>query len=82
MRRKGFRNGVSDIVIACPVGRYHGAYIELKRDEKAEITDDQKSWIKRMRYAGYYGDIAIGLDWAIETTQNFLSGKPPLFDFG
>lgn len=44
LKAQGFKNGVSDIVIAYPVRKdlvdssiefYHGAYIELKRDREA-----------------------------------------------
>lgn len=79
LRSKGWRNGVSDIVIAYPAGGYHGAYIELKRDAKSVISPEQIEWCALTRQVGYYADIVTGLDGAIQATQNFLAGKPPIW---
>lgn len=77
LKAKGFRNGVSDIVIALPIGKFHGAYIELKRDTKSVRRPDQIQWLTLMRSVGYYAALAFGLDEAITRVQEFLLGKDP-----
>ena len=74
MKAQGLKPGVSDICIALPVGRWHGAYIEMKRDRKSKVTDEQKEWLTLMASVGYYTGIAPGLDSAIEHTKTYLKG--------
>jgi hypothetical protein len=71
---QGLRPGVSDIVIAYPVGPHHGAYMELKRDRKSKVSDDQIDWLARVRMVGYFGEFCYGLDDAILKTQRYLTG--------
>lgn len=60
LKKQGFRTGVSDIVIAHPGGGYHGAYIEIKRDRRTPVSDDQYSWLARMTEVGYFTRLARG----------------------
>lgn len=75
LKKQGFKNGVSDIVIAFPLHGYHGAYIELKRDKRSPISDDQTTWQSRMKTAGYFTAIAVGLDEALAAVRTYWSGK-------
>lgn len=75
LKRQGFKPGVSDIVIAFPLHGYHGAYIELKRDKHSPIGDDQVTWRERMKSAGYFSEIAVGLDEALAAVRRYWSGK-------
>ena len=76
LKKQGFKKGVSDIVISFPLHGYHGAYIELKKDKKAPVTDEQKRWLERMQDVGYYTVLAVGLDAAIKCVQDYVAGKP------
>jgi hypothetical protein len=78
LRGQGFKTGVSDLVIAYPLHGWHGAFIELKKDKKSRIEDDQKVWLKRMRACGYFTELCIGLDAGIEAIQRYLAGHKPL----
>lgn len=64
LKRQGFKNGVSDIVIPYPTVAYHGLFIELKRDKGSKISDDQIEFQKLMRRLDYRAEIAIGWDAA------------------
>lgn len=74
LKAQGLTPGVSDIVIALPVGRYHGAYLEMKRTAKSKVSDEQQKWLDLMKSAGYYSAKVPGLDSAIEHTKLFLRG--------
>jgi hypothetical protein len=75
LKKQGFKTGVSDIVIAIPLHGFHGAYIELKRDKRSPIKDEQIVWRERMKNVGYYATIAVGLDEALEAVRKYWSGK-------
>lgn len=62
LKNQGLRPGVSDICIALPIGKYHGAYIETKRSTKEHPSVDQAAWLLRMDSAGYFTGVAGGFD--------------------
>lgn len=72
LKAQGLKTGVSDIVIALPRGPYHGAYMELKRDEHSTIRKDQLDWVALMKRVGYCADIVIGFNKAREFAQTYL----------
>ncbi len=74
LKRIGLRPGVSDYFIACPVGPYHGLWIEMKRAHRtlSKITPEQQAWLFSMLAKGYDAQICYGADHAIETVQNYL----------
>jgi hypothetical protein len=74
MKAQGLKTGVSDIVIALPVGRWPGAYLELKRNAKSKVSDAQRNWLTLMARAGYYTGIAPGFESAVEHTKTYLKG--------
>lgn len=77
MKQRGFRNGVSDVMLALPRGRFHGAFIELKRDDKEHPTDDQDKFLNIMADVGYWCCVARGLESAINCTTEYLRYGPP-----
>lgn len=87
LKAQGFRNGVSDLVIAYPVGDFHGAYVEMKRARAAyptpsalagAATKDQKDWLRLMASVGYWTCIAFGATEFTEVVNSYLRGEPPL----
>lgn len=78
LKRQGFRNGVSDIVIALPMGQYHGAYLELKRGEKEvrAMADDQRHWLERMARVGYYAGVASCFEEAVDHMHRYVRKQP------
>lgn len=77
LRDQGFHPGVSDMVIAYPRHGWHGAFLELKKDKKSPIREEQKVWLNRMRWAGYFCELCVGLDEAIGAVQRYLQGQKP-----
>lgn len=81
-RRLGMRKGAPDITIAFPVHDWHGCYIELKRDKDqiapAQIKDEQRGWLTRLREVGYFVEMAVGLEGACDAVRRYLEGEQPL----
>lgn len=52
LKRQGLKKGVPDICLPVPRGKYHGAYIEMKKvGEKP--TEEQKHWLSELARFGY-----------------------------
>jgi hypothetical protein len=91
LKAQGFRVGVSDLVIAVPIGEYHGAYIELKRVREAyagpaalasAIRPDQKDWLIKMHTMGYWVAVAYGdYDFRRQVRSYMRKEDPDRLDF-
>jgi hypothetical protein len=73
MKKRGMMNGVSDLTIAVPRGKYHGMYLELKREKRGVVSDDQEKFIANMLAMGYYATVAKGYGPAIKSIADYLS---------
>jgi len=74
LRKQGLKPGVSDVVIAIPLGGFSGAYIELKRDKISKTTQEQKDWCALMHDAGYFSRVVVGQDAAFAAVQEYWRG--------
>lgn len=75
LKRQGFKPGVSDIVIPYMVAPFPGLMIELKRDSKSVVRDDQVRWRDLMRRAGYRAEIVAGFDNALAVVREYLGAS-------
>jgi len=75
MKKMGMKNGVPDIVIPVPRGRYHGLFIEMKRTSGSQLSAEQKKYIVDLNILGYKAEIAYGCDDAIRITEEYFRGK-------
>ena len=73
MKRQGLKPGVPDLFVAIARGAYHGLFIELKRDAKSAVSDDQIKWQKRLRLAGFKAEICRGFDEAQACVKRYLN---------
>ena len=71
-KRMGVKPGVSDLFLPAPVGKYHGLWIEMKRQKGGRLEPEQKDWIERMNRKGYLALVAHGADEACEILYNYL----------
>ena len=74
LKRMGVKRGWPDIILVSPAGAFHG--LELKRDDKAELTEDQelfRFWSVRggIRYA-----VVSTLDEALATLAGWHVIRP------
>jgi hypothetical protein len=74
LKAEGLKPGVPDICLPCPVGKYHGFYLELKHGTN-KPSPEQLSWIYALNAKGYFACVAYGWEEAIEKIRNYLEGK-------
>jgi hypothetical protein len=74
LKAQGLKPGIPDVCIAYPIGRYHGAYIEMKRTAKSPVSAAQKEWLALVASVGYYTAVAAGFEAAVAHTKVFLKG--------
>ena len=85
-RQNGGRRAWPDMALAEPRGKYHGAYIELKRPgtrifkkDGTLVADEhireQFDVLEQLRKRGYMAEFACGFDEAKEIIDNYL-GRP------
>lgn len=54
LKAEGTTKGVSDLILLCPNGAYHGLCIEMKTGEKkSKQSPEQIEWMLAVRNVGY-----------------------------
>lgn len=76
-KRTGVSAGVPDLCIPIPAGRYHGLYIELKRESGGEVSEKQKDWLAFLRSMGYYAEVAHGFEAARSMVMDYFGQTKP-----
>lgn len=81
-RQNGGRRGWPDMCIAEPVGKYHGLYIELKKDgtrlqkKNGEFASphikEQWEMLGALTLRGYKAEFAVGFDEAKKLIDDYL----------
>lgn len=74
LKRMGYRRGTPDIMIFSPRGKYHGLFIELKKDVKQKPTKEQMDFILEARKIDYYACVCGDFISARETIDNYMRG--------
>lgn len=75
LKGQGVKPGVPDICLPVPRGRYHGLYIELKRQRGGKISSLQKIWLTALAGQGYKCLVCFGADEAEREITNYLRLK-------
>lgn len=75
LKRIGVKPGVSDLFLPAPVGKYHGLWVEMKRQKGGRLEPEQKDWLERMNRKGYLALRANGAEEACEIIYKYLSGE-------
>lgn len=74
LKREGLRSGAPDLMLAAPVGIYHGAFIELKT-ETGKPSPEQKEFLRFLGDARYAATVAYGYDDAVRFIECYLRGE-------
>lgn len=77
LKRMGLRKGVSDFFLPFPRSKYHGLWIELKRDAKSAKTPEQIEWIDYMKALDYAAHFAYGFESAQSIILDYLKLEAP-----
>ena len=72
MKAEGVSAGVPDICIPVPNKKYHGLYIEMKRQNGGRVSEKQKEWIDRLNQNGYLAVVCRGFDEAKEVVESYM----------
>lgn len=70
----GMLAGIPDVLILYPSGIWHGAAIELKRENKSDskVSDNQKQVLQDLRDAGYFTALAWGFEQYKKALQYYF----------
>lgn len=71
IKAAGYHNGIPDLLILAPRGRYHGMALELKSD-KGRPSVEQINTIRKLTDAGYYCAITYGAREPIEQIMYYF----------
>lgn len=83
--QNGGRRAWPDMMIAEPIGKYHGLFMELKR-EGARLKKQNGEWasshiaeqnimLNELSNKGYKAEFAIGFEQALDLIDDYLGGK-------
>ena len=72
LKQAGVKPGVPDLFLPVPAGRYHGLFIEMKKDT-GRASEAQKWWIERLNAAGYFAGVCHGWQSAVTVLEWYLS---------
>lgn len=83
--QNGGRRAWPDMVLAEPVGKYHGLFVELKKegtrlkkkngDWASEHIAEQDAVLSELNDKGYKAEFAIGFEQALNLIDDYLGGK-------
>ena len=69
---EGLMQGVSDLFLPVARGKFHGMFIELKKQD-GRVSPEQKAFIAAVQAQGYYAKVVYGLDEIISTVLEYLN---------
>lgn len=75
MKAEGLRAGVPDLCLPVARGKYHGLYIEMKREKGSKHTDIQKQWQADLCEQGYCAVVCYGWEDAKNMIEEYLNLK-------
>ena len=71
MKGEGVRAGIPDLMLACPMGRYHGLFIEMKSGNNSS-TAKQKEKQRRLREQNYCVMECRDIDHFIDIIDSYM----------
>lgn len=72
---QGVKKGVPDLFIPRAAGKFHGLFIEMKREKGGRLSPDQAEWIALLRREGYAAYACHGFDNARAVIDRYLAGR-------
>lgn len=72
LKNQGVVSGVPDLFLAIPKGIYHGLFIEMKRDSKCKLSDNQAEMIELLKSQGYAVEVCLGFSEAVEAFHKYM----------
>lgn len=72
---QGVKKGVPDLFIPRAAGKFHGLFIEMKREKGGRLSPDQAEWLALLRREGYAAYACPGFDNARAVIDRYLAGR-------
>jgi len=79
-KRQGMKAGFPDISLPVPKGKYHGLYIELKREKGGVLSPEQRGWLEALSRYGYQTAVCKGFDETIACIMRYIELGPFLVE--
>ena len=73
LKAEGVLPGFPDLIIAEPRGKYHGMFLEMKREKGGRLDPRQKEMLEKLGKRGYLARVAYGVDQAWELVEWYLA---------
>lgn len=73
MKQEGVSKGFPDLFLPVPNSKFHGLFIEMKRQKGGTLSKEQKAWIEHLNSAGYQAVMCKGFLEAKEVIECYLS---------
>lgn len=74
-KKAGMKKGYPDIFLPVARMKWHGLYIELKREKNSRATPEQNNWLFKLSEQGYLPCICKGKEAAIRVIIQYLDGN-------
>ena len=72
LARTGVKSGVPDLCLPVARGGWHSLYLELKRAKGGRVSENQKTWLKRLNDAGNRAVVCRGWQQAQDMIMDYL----------
>jgi hypothetical protein len=75
LKATGVKAGIPDIFLPVARGDFHGLFIELKKDQKQILSNEQKNWFRKLQEQGYECVVSFGWQHAVNNIITYLEHK-------
>ena len=69
----GIIAGIPDLFLPYPTSKYHGLYMEVKKDQKARVRKDQRHCLTELAKEGYFTCVARSPEEGIKIIDYYLT---------
>ena len=76
LKATGVKAGVPDMMLPVARSVWQGLFVELKKDHKQKLSDEQKKWFDALAKAGYAVIVCYGWKHAVDEIIHYLEGRP------
>ena len=73
LKKMGVKRGVPDLFLPVHRGKFHGLFIEMKREKGGTASEDQKWWCKSLLENGYAVSVCKGWEAAVQVLEWYLN---------
>jgi hypothetical protein len=73
LKRTGVMAGIPDLMIPMARGKWHGLFLEMKKEKGGTVSESQKYWIEILRAQDYKVEVCHGANHAIDEIAHYFS---------